>query len=401
MKICITGLGIVSSLGNQIETFWSNLRDGRSGISDITSFDTTLFSSKKSGEIRNFSCDDLLTECEIENTGKLTQYFFYAIYNAICNAGLDLKSLKNKNVALCIGSTMGEAVELENIDRKIYLKEPVEPVLYKRYSTTNIKKFLVDKFQISGISIFITNACATGNYTIGIGTDLIKRGLADIVIAGSGEVFSKVTFYGFNRLLSLAPEKCMPFDKNRKGLIIGEGAGIVILEEKKSAIKRGAHIWANIEGYAIYSDAFHITRPDPIGFAASLCISQVCKLSQTQFQNIDYISAHGTGTPANDTSEVNAYVSIFGDKNKIPPVSSIKAMLGHTLAAASSIEAIACCLMMRKQVALPTINYETPDPQCAIDCIPNKAREMKIETVLSNSFAFGGNCSSLLLTKNF
>jgi 3-oxoacyl-[acyl-carrier-protein] synthase II len=248
---------------------------------------------------------------------------------------------------------------------------------------------------LSGINRIFTTACAAGNYAIGYGLDLLKLNRADMVIAGGSEAFSYLSFTGFNQVRAAAPEKCQPFDKNRKGMIVGEGAGVLLMEKLGSALKRGAAIYAEIIGYGLSCDANHMTNPDPKGLEA--CMQKALKESGIVNEDVDYICAHGTGTIHNDRAECTAINRLLGDRRV--PVSSIKSMLGHTMGAASSIEAIACCLAVKNDVMPPTINFEVPDPECNVDCVPVKARKHKVNIALNNGFAFGGNNSCLVIKK--
>ena len=242
-----------------------------------------------------------------------------------------------------------------------------------------------------------STACAAGNYAISYGYDLIRSGRADIVIAGASDPISRIEFTGFNQFSAVAPEKCQPFDKNRKGMMLAEGAGILVLESIENALRRKAHIYAEILGYGLSCDAYHMTNASAEGIAE--CMRKALKESDITKEDVDYISAHGTGTKANDRNECAAIREVFGSRYKEVPISSIKSMLGHTMGAASAIEAITCALVVKNDIIPPTINFETPDPLCDIDCVPNQARKHKVNIAMNNSYAFGGNNASLVLRK--
>jgi 3-oxoacyl-[acyl-carrier-protein] synthase II len=242
-----------------------------------------------------------------------------------------------------------------------------------------------------------STACAAGNYAIGYGFDLIKQGRADIVLAGGSEPLSKVAFTGFNQFSAVAPERCQPFDKNRKGMIVAEGAGILVVESLERALNRNAPIYAEILGYGLSCDAYHMTKASVEGLAA--CMKKAIREAGISHKEVDYISAHGTGTVANDRNECAAIREVFGSDYQKIPVSSIKSMLGHTMGAASALEALACSLVVKYDMIPPTINFETPDPECDIDCVPNTARKHTVSIALNNSYAFGGNNASLVLKK--
>jgi len=253
------------------------------------------------------------------------------------------------------------------------------------------------EFNLTGPNLMFSTACAAGNYAIGYGFDLIRLGRADLIFAGGSDPFSRVAYTGFNQFGAVAPEKCQPFDKNRRGMMVAEGAGILIIESLEHAARRNAPIYAEISGYGLSCDAHHITLPSVEG--VTRCMLQALRQTGTGIHEIDYISAHGTGTLANDRTECAAIRDVFGLRTQRIPVSSIKSMLGHTMGAASALEAIACSLTVKNNVIPPTINYETPDPECDIDCVPNQAREQEVNIALNNSYAFGGNNASLVLRK--
>jgi 3-oxoacyl-[acyl-carrier-protein] synthase II len=253
------------------------------------------------------------------------------------------------------------------------------------------------EFGLIGSNFLFSTACAAGNYAIGYGVDLIRLNRADIVLAGAADPFSRISFTGFNQFSAIAPERCQPFDKNRKGMIPAEGAGFLILESLESAINRNATIYAEVLGYGLSCDAHHMTNAAVDGIAS--CMRKALQSTGISFEEVDYISAHGTGTPTNDKHECAAIKEIFGKRYNKIPISSIKSMLGHTMGAASAIEAIACTLAIKHGKIPPTINYVTPDPDCDIDCVPNKARSHAVNIALNNSYAFGGNNASLVLKK--
>ena len=256
---------------------------------------------------------------------------------------------------------------------------------------------IAEEFKFHGPNFMVSTACAAGNYAIAYAYDLIGFGRADIILAGASDAISRIEYTGFNQFSAVAPEKCQPFDKNRKGMMLAEGAGILILESLENALKRKAKIYAEILGYGLSCDAFHMTTSSVEGIAG--CMRKAMRESGILAGEIDYISAHGTGTLANDRNECAAIKEVFGPLYKDIPISSIKSMLGHTMGAASAIEAITCALAIKNDMIPPTINYETPDPECDIDCVPNQARKHKVNIALNNSYAFGGNNASLVLKK--
>lgn len=395
----MTGLGVVSSIGISKDEFWPNLLAGKSGISKVEAFDTTQHFTHNGGEVKNFRPELYLAKSKIKLMGRTSHFAIAAVKLALKDAGLDASDFKNLKAAVCLGTTGGEAQEMEKIDA-VWLKQgrdKVEIQTVIQYPVNNIPSNVAFELRIKGQNTIFTTACAAGNYAIGYGFDLLEGGKVDMAIVGGADAFSYASFTGFNQVGAVAPEKCQPFDKNRKGMMVGEGAGILILERLEDALARGAEIYAEIVGYGLSCDASHMTNPNPEGVAQ--CIRKALKNTSLTADDIDYISAHGTGTRNNDKAECAAIKDVFAGRAKQVPVSSIKSMLGHTMGAASAIEAITCCLAIKNDIVPPTINYETPDPECDIDCVPNKAREIPVNVVLNNGFAFGGNNSCLVLRK--
>lgn len=399
-RVVITGLGVVSPVGTGKAKFWRNLAQGVSGIGPVQSFDCDPFTVKIGAEVRDFEALDFMSPDEAAECGRFLRYALAAVRMAITDAALPEDSLHGQKVALALGTTMGDqSVERAEIDDRVNAGRwaEVSPAQLAGIRHCTITSWLAARFGLTGPQMLFNNACAAGNYSLGYAADLIRDGAATTAIAGGVDVFALTAFAGFHRLLSLTPEKCRPFDKNRRGLVLGEGAGMLVLEEMEQAIRRGARIYAEFSGYGLGMDAYHITSQEPQGIGAIRCMQEALQRSGLSSHDIDYISAHGTGTPSNDKYESFAIQQVF--KDHIPPVSSIKSMLGHSLGAASALEAAACCLMMADNLMAPTINYETPDEDCMIDCVPNQARPQELRHVMSNAFAFGGNTASIILSK--
>ncbi len=396
-RVVITGIGVISSIGISKDEFWKNLIAGKSGISEVTIFDTSEFDNHRGGEIKNFNAYKFMEFSH--DMGRASQLALAAAKLAINDAGLNLLKTGRENIGVIIGTTMGEGQIIEKIDKEWvkFDEEKIPQDLIALYPGNALSENISFKFSLKGASLAIPAACAAGNYSIGYGFDLIKAGKSKAVIAGGADAFSKIAFTGFNRLFAVAPEKCQPFDKNRKGMMVGEGAGIVILEELKEALKRKAKIYAEVLGYGLSCDAFHMTAPSKEGIKKAMV--KAMKEAGIKPKDVDYISAHGTGTPSNDKTECAAIKDVLGEYANEISVSSIKSMLGHTMGAASAIEAISCCLAIVDGAIPPTINYETPDPECDIDCVPNVAKRKKVDIALNNSYAFGGNNACLVLKK--
>jgi 3-oxoacyl-[acyl-carrier-protein] synthase II len=302
-------------------------------------------------------------------------------------------------IGVIIGTTMADAQRIEEMD-KIWVElseKDIDSKLISQYPGNVLASNVGFALNLRGPNISIPTACSAGNYSIGYSYDLIKRGRVDYMLVGGSDPFSRIAFTGFNRLFAVAPEKCQPFDKNRKGMMVGEGAGVLLLESLDSALDRRANIYAEILGYALSCDAHHMTAPSTSSIVS--VIKRAVKNANIEPKDVDYISAHGTGTPANDKAECGAVKEVFGEMYKKIPISSIKSMLGHTMGAASALETIACCFAIKHGIVPPTINYETLDPECDIDCVPNQARKKNVGIALNNSLAFGGNDACLVVGK--
>lgn len=395
-RVVVTGLGVVSSIGIGKDAFWNNLTKGVSGISEITSYDTSKHVTHRGGEIKDFNPENFINKRKIRFIGRTSQFAIVAAKLAIADANLKINKFKP---SVAIGTTMGEARRLEKIDR-LWIDTgdaSINKELFFQYLTNAVSANLAIELKASGPNRIFGTACAAGNYAIGYGYDTIKKEAADVAIVGGADSFSWIAFTGFNQFAAVAPDMCQPFDKNRKGMIVGEGAGILVLEDLENARARKANIYGEVLGYGLSCDAFHMTNPQEEGIAR--CMENAFKDANIDKDRVDYISAHGTGTILNDKAECLSIKKVFGDRYKKIAINSIKSMLGHTMGAASAIEAISCCLTLKYSIIPPTINYKTPDPECDIDCVPNKARKQKINIALNNSYAFGGNNACLVLKK--
>ena len=389
---------MVSSVGIGKDAFKQAILSGKSGISEITSFDTTNFKCHKGGEVKNFNPEDFISKRRVQFLGRASQMAISASAMALEDANLPSKNLPKARTGVMIGTTIGEKPLEELVDTWVRggLKE-IDRQRILQASVNNISANTAIYFGAQGQNYVFSTACAAGNYAIGYGFDLIRDGGLDYVLAGGSDSFFYVAFVGFQRLYAMATEKCQPFDKNRKGMMLGEGSGMLLLERLDLALKRNADIYAEVLGYGLACDAFHATAPDPEGIAKTM--EKALKETNLTYKDIDYISAHGTGTPTNDKVECQAIKKVFKERYKDIPVSSIKSMLGHSMGAASAIEAIACCLTVKEDIIPPTINFQTPDPECDIDCVPNQARRKVVNVALNNGFAFGGNNACLVIKK--
>jgi 3-oxoacyl-[acyl-carrier-protein] synthase II len=398
-RVVVTGMGVVSPVGIGKEPFWQNLVAGKSGISDVERFDTSGFSAHRAGEVKDFTPSFFMPDGVWKAVGRTSQLAIASSKLALKDARLDKEYLSSRRAGAIFGTTMGEIPSLELIDK--YWVSKSEDDIYisnvMKFPADNISNNVARFFGLKGSVCMIPTACAAGNYSIGCAFDLIRTGRADLMFAGGADSLSRIAYTGFSRLFAMAPEKCQPFDANRKGMILGEGAGVLLLEELGSAMKRGAKIYCEILGYGLSCDAHHMTAPHVEGVMKVM--EKAMKNSGIGKEDVDYISAHGTGTPMNDKTECEAIKKVFGEVSRKLCVSSIKSMLGHTMGAASAIEAITCALAIENGVIPPTINLETQDLECDIDCVPNVSRRRGVRVALNNSFAFGGNNACVVLTK--
>ncbi len=400
-RVVVTGLGVVTSVGSHLRDFWSNLTGGRSGISKIKSFCTDQFDRHYGGEVTEEEGFQILSSAEKKIYGRATKFALVATTRALEDAKFEgFEDRISKKTGVVIGTTFGEAQIIEKAT-SLYCSGGIRNVHrssnLKQYSPNAISVNIGKRFKCSGPNMVVPTACAAGNYAIAYASMLIKSGVAPVMIAGGADPFSHVSFSGFRRLGVMANSMCQPFDKDREGMLVGEGAAILVLEDYDLAKSRGAKMYAEIEGFGFSCDANHMTIPE-VGGIMSVMNNAIASAG-VGIRDIDYICAHGTGTRINDKLESEAIKRIFYDGGNNVPVSSIKSMLGHTMGAASAIEAVASVMAIEAGEIPPTINFNSPDPECDIDCVPNKFRKKVLNRVLSNSFAFGGNNCSVLFSK--
>jgi 3-oxoacyl-[acyl-carrier-protein] synthase II len=399
-KVAVTGLGVICPLGEDVATSWEAMVRGEIGIEPLRFLDPAPYRVKVGGEIKQRQRLEIF---EKENPGRYegaAAFSILATQEALHDAGLTAAQIDPLRVGSYFGTTMGE-VQLAERMSEFNVKNrqaEIKPDSFDKVQSSRIAFSVLDFLGVGGQAMVFSNACASGNYAIGWGFEQIRQGNLDLAICGGVDVFSRVAFTGFNRLLSLTPDKCRPFSANRKGLVVSEGVGVLLLENLETAKARGAHIYCEIGGYGLGMDAFHMTSPHPEGVGAYESILKALTQAHLAPEKIDFISAHGTGTPANDKTESFAIKKVFGADCKIP-VNSIKSMIGHTMGAASAIEAVMTCLSLDRGQLLPTMNWEIPDENCISDCVPNQSRSFQGKVALSNSFAFGGNTSCLVLLK--
>jgi len=398
-RVVITGLGVISSIGIGWEQFWNNLLQGKSGISPVTSFDTSNQFTHMAGEVKNFKPEDFMQQEFLGTLSRASQMALAGAKLAFNDAHLSSSDTSTLNIATCIGTNIGSIQTVEKVNEILLhgSNHDISERLAGQIPTETTPAVIAKEFKLRGCNMIFSTACSAGNYAVGYGFDLITLGRAQVVLAGGFDALSKVAFTGFNQFSAVAPDKCRPFDKNRKGMMVAEAAGMLVLESLESALERKALIYAEVLGYGLSCDAHHMTTSLVDGI--KLCMIKALSEAGVSTEDIDYISAHGTGTLTNDKNECAAIKEIFGHRYKRIPTSSIKSMLGHTMGAASAIEAIACALAVKNDMIPPTINYETPDAECDIDCVPNHSRKHAVTIALNNSYAFGGNNACLVLRK--
>lgn len=390
-RVFVTGMGVVSSLGMGKKPYWEALVAGRSGVSEVSLFETQQIGRSMAGEVKGFRARDFLSAAEARRTGRASAFAVAAARMAVEDAGLASKHVQGERTSVVVGTTMGEANVLGELQKAwIHSGEDAVPTpKLPRYGTTLLPIHVARSLGARGMVQTLPAACAAGNYAIGFAADQIRAGRADIVITGAVEIIEKLEYAGFARLGAMSPDVCKPFDKNRRGLILGEGSSMLVLESEASAVRRGATILAEVGGYGLACDAHHITRPHPEGAGSIAAMRQAIVSSGLTPDDVDHINAHGTATPNNDSVEALVINKIFGQRRV--PVTSIKSMIGHCMGASSAMEAIACVMTIQTGIIPPTTNYETPDPECDLAIVANEARHgQTIDVVLNNALAFGG-----------
>ncbi|MGG4409260.1 beta-ketoacyl-[acyl-carrier-protein] synthase family protein [Niallia taxi] len=392
-RVVVTGTGAITSVGQNSQDFWESCLKGKSGISLIEKNDLQLVGPKYGGQILDFDASQFVKVNDYKKIGRGSNLLIASIYDAIKNANLDSDTYEKAD--LFVGTTMGE-ISIETTDYNRYMGISSSENLLDQSFLYTVLANACREFSLQGESMLIANACSAGNYAIIEGYERIRKGEQSICFTAGEDPFSTIAYYGFNRLKAIAASKCKPFDKNRDGMLVAEGAGCLVLEELEHAKARGANILAEVTGYGVSCDAYHITAPHPESAGVIQAMEKAIAKANIELEDIDYISAHGTGTPANDKAESFAVNNLF--KKKVP-MSSIKSMIGHSMGAASLLEAIVCCNAVNQNIAPPTINFETVDENCEVDCIPNEARQFNIEYAMNNSYAFGGANSSVIFKK--
>lgn len=408
-KVVITGLGVVSSLGIELDKFWNNIINSKSGISKITKFDVSDFPSKIGAEIKDFNPEEYIDRKDAKRLALFTQYAIHAAHKALEDSNLEINDQNAGQVGVLIGSGIGGIEVLEDQIGKLIKKGPRRvspffiPMMISNMASGHVSIYTGAK----GPNSNAVTACASGTSAIGEAAEMIKRGDAEIMIAGGTEgAISPSALAGFANMKALTSRNeeptraSRPFDAERDGFVIGEGSGVIILEELESARKRGARIYAELMGYGSSGDAHHITQPAPGGEGAVRAMEMAIKKAGIEKNQLDYINAHGTSTPLNDKFETMGIKNLFKDHAYNLMVSSTKSMTGHLLGAAGGVEAVICAKSIFEGIVPATINYENPDSDCDLDYVPNETRQVKINYAMSNSFGFGGQNACLVFGKD-
>ncbi len=401
-------MGLVIPIGIGVQTAWNNVCEGRSGIGLLTRFDTNGFETKIAGEVKGFNPELYIEKKEIKKMDLFIQYALAAAKEALEDAQLEITPENCEQIGVIVGTGLGGMPTIERYHKILLERGPgrISPFFIPMLIANMSSGQIAIQFGAKGPNTCVVTACATGAHCIGDAFRAIVYGDAEAIIAGGTEAnITPMTIGGFNAMKAIStrneePEKaCRPFEKNRDGFVVAEGAGILILEELGFALKRKAKIYGELIGYGYTGDAYHITAPSPDGDGAVRCMRMAIKDAGLKPEDIDYINAHGTSTPLNDQTETLAIKKVFGEHAKKIPISATKSMTGHLLGAAGSTEAIFTILAIREGIIPPTINYEEPDPECDLDYVPNVARRQSLEVAMSNAFGFGGTNAALVFKK--
>jgi 3-oxoacyl-[acyl-carrier-protein] synthase II len=408
-RVVVTGLGVVTPLGHDLNTFWQNLIAGQCGIDKITAFDASAFATQIAGEVKNFDPTPAFpSPKEIRRTDRYSQFGVYAAWSALKDSGLELDKENTDEIGVFLGSGIGGLATTSDQLKILLERGPSRmspftiPMLISNMASGLISMY----FNLRGPNFATCSACATANHAIGEAWRTIKAGDAQVMFAGGSEAtVIPIGIGGFCAMKAMStrnddPKRASrPFDKDRDGFVMGEGAGVLVLEELEHAKKRGAQIYCEISGYGNTADAHHLTAPSPGGEGAARCMKMALRSGGLNLTDISYINAHGTSTPQGDVCETQAIKTTFGDHARKLVVSSTKGATGHMLGAGGAVEMTACTLALKHNVVPPTINYTTPDPDCDLDYVPNVAREMPVNAIVNNSFGFGGHNSTIAAKK--
>ena len=405
-RVVVTGIGCLSALGHDTESFWDGLTKGRSGIGRITRFDPTDFPSKVGAEVRDFDPGKFMDPKEAKRNDRYTQYAVAASRLAVNDAKLDVTKVDSERFGVIIGSGIGGMETIENQARVLIERGPsrVSPFTIPSLIANIASGVVAIEFQAKSVNFGVVSACASGSHALGEALRHIRDGHADIMLSGGSEAcITRLSYAGFCNMKAMStdfndtPEKASrPFDKLRDGFVMGEGAGVLVIESLEHAQARGARIYCELAGYGATCDAYHITGQDQEGKGLALCLNRALSEAGVAKSEVSYINAHGTSTPINDRCETLAIKRVFGEQAPKIAISSTKSMTGHLLGAAGGVEAAVCALAIRHGIVPPTLNLENPDPDCDLDYVPNQARKMTVNVAISNNLGFGGHNASLV-----
>jgi 3-oxoacyl-[acyl-carrier-protein] synthase II len=407
-RVVITGLGCITPLGNDVSTLWRNIQAGKSGVGLITHYDTSQFKVKIGAEVRDFDAAALFGVRDARRMDRFAQFGLAATLQAVADSGLVITASNRDHIGVVLGTGIGGMNTLFEQIGVFFQRGPdrVSPFLVPMMLPDTAAGMVAIQLGVRGPNMAIVSACASGTNALGEASEVIRRGSADVVISGGTEsVIVPIAMAGLGVMTALSarnnePQRASrPFDKDRDGFVMGEGAAILVLESEEHARGRGAQIWGEISGYGTSNDAFHISAPAEDGAGAALCMRFALNDAGLSTTDIGYINAHGTSTQLNDKSETAAIKSVFGPQAYKIPVSSTKSMTGHLLGAAGALEALICVKVLQDSILPPTINYETPDPECDLDYVPNHSRRVQVQHIMSNSFGFGGHNASIIISK--
>lgn len=397
--VVVTGLGAVTAIGGDRESFWRGLVEGASGIRPLELFDPARYRTQTAAWIDESGLDtSFLTPRQRRTTSRADRFGLLAAREAVADSGLDLAALPPHRVAVVLGSGAGGLFEAEGwLEHLLHSGRAGRPAEIISHGPDFVTNRIAAWFGAAGVRSTVVTACSSSTVAIGQAADLLRAGLADVVLTGGSDSLARLTYGGFNSLKVVDPDPCRPFDRDRKGLSLGEGAGILVLERRDDAHRRGARVWCRVAGYGVTSDAYHMTAPEPSGEAAARTMTAALAHARVDPAEVDYVNAHGTATLQNDRAEAAGIHRVFGARTGRLPVSSIKAMVGHCLCSAGAVEAVATCLTIARGVLPPTLRFSQGDPEHPLDVVPDTARPAAVTTAISNSFAFGGNSACLVL----
>jgi 3-oxoacyl-[acyl-carrier-protein] synthase II len=407
-RVVITGIGVITPLGSDLNVFWQNLLAGKSGIGPVTRFDTTNFDSKIGGEVKDFSAEEFMPAKETRRTDRFTQYAVGAARKAVADSKIDLSKADLNRIGVLVGSGIGGMETIEEQAGILLKKGPqrVSPFMIPMLIVNMASGYISMLLGVKGPNLAVVSACATATHALGEATRAIVHNDADVMIAGGSEAaITQLGYAGFCAMRAMSTRNneptraSRPFDAQRDGFVMGEGAGVCILESLEHARKRHAQIYCEVVGYGITGDAYHMSAPAPEGEGAARSMAMALRHAHLNPEQVSYINAHGTSTPVGDKCETQAIKTVFGAHAKKLAVSSTKSMTGHLLGAAGAVETAVCALAIQNNIVPPTINYENPDPDCDLDYVPNKAREMNVYACVNNSLGFGGHNATLIVKR--